>query len=308
MERVTGNCFAVGGGLHRHDHRSTPCAAMRTLTRNSARSVRRSLRLVSSFLNTRQSGICDLIHQRLVPTTGGLHGMVLNVSQSASKSVPAISVTSGALDRVREATAVAALVDGFLEHVQPRIESGVLPVNECFGMAAMGVEVLRRLGVQARAVPVDVDFLDRTNGFHGTTDWSWAESHPEEWTCDADADHGHAVIVTSHHLVDLTFRQFDPHGVAPTTFTLPLEQGWGGFVGFDAGSWDVEFTDRRWSAGIELAKQAIAVGLYAKECALIVGEAAQLRRKVGRNDPCACGSDQKFKRCCGAHAARLAAQ
>ena len=43
-------------------------------------------------------------------------------------------------------------------------------------------------------------------------------------------------------------------------------------------------------------------------CILLLRKIAQFRAsrpetrrdKIGRNDPCPCGSDKKFKRCCGA--------
>ncbi|MBL4700791.1 MAG: SEC-C domain-containing protein [Phycisphaeraceae bacterium] len=36
-----------------------------------------------------------------------------------------------------------------------------------------------------------------------------------------------------------------------------------------------------------------------QERRMITQQALQSGKKVGRNDPCLCGSDKKFKQCCG---------
>jgi hypothetical protein len=46
--------------------------------------------------------------------------------------------------------------------------------------------------------------------------------------------------------------------------------------------------------GLELLRPEIAPGDRRQEAA-----ASELRKKVGRNDPCVCNSGKKFKKCCG---------
>lgn len=58
---------------------------------------------------------------------------------------------------------------------------------------------------------------------------------------------------------------------------------------------DMVLALNRWTKGVPKAASA------AVEAALISSADPVRSKKVGRNEPCPCGSGRKYKRCCGAH-------
>lgn len=48
------------------------------------------------------------------------------------------------------------------------------------------------------------------------------------------------------------------------------------------------------------ATQEANMKIMAEKMGIVVPRAKTATKKVGRNDPCSCGSTRKYKKCCGA--------
>lgn len=162
-----------------------------------------------------------------------------------------------------EGRALAALASAYERVVVPRLDSGELPVASCFVMSAAGAKVLRRMNVRSRAVAVHVAFRDNVHHLLVMTDpGRFPGEHHDVMpgTNPADVGNGHAVIVTGGGMLDLTFGQFDSHGVAASILLVPLRSGWAGYLAIPGpeGRWAVEMTARDSDAELRREEASLA--------------------------------------------------
>jgi hypothetical protein len=222
---------------------------------------------------------------------------------------PAVATAPVAVSADREA--ISKLVAAYHQVVLPAVSAGLAPLGNCFAMSAAGAEVLRRLGVPASAEAVEVFFTDYRNEVIGVPDDT--EVRAAGYTArrsgsSAGLGHGHAVIITDHHLVDLTFGQFDRAGAVGQTLAVSLAGGWnGGLVTHgNSGDWVVRYTSRDETTlrdiekNLESSDQGGLADLLHTAAVLGASHTTHRHSKIGRNDPCPCASGAKYKRCCAA--------
>lgn len=203
-----------------------------------------------------------------------------------------------------------ALLHAYRHVVLREVADGRLAFASCLDMSPAGAAVLRHLGTDARAHAVHVRFYDLEAETIVSTDpaeWEEMRAEPMPGMNPADADNGHAVILTPTKLVDLTFGQFDQRRIAGDGLAVNLADGWRGELktAHPQGRWAVEMRDmpddgilRRHERDLPTA-HANLVDILCEHAEVHLALLPRRASNVGRNDPCTCGSGRKYKHCHG---------